>query len=181
MHDGPRAHARLVVLGGGPAGQKAAICAAKAGRRVLLVDREPRPGGACVRHGTIPSKTLRETAMAFEAFARKTGGVTDLAVPAGVRLEALMRRLDHVVSGHETFLGAQLARNGVELWHGRARFVSSREVEVAGLRGERRRASAATIIVATGSSPRVPTDILIDPSTSSTATRSCRSRGCRAR
>ncbi len=152
----------FIVLGGGPAGQKAAIQAAKAGRRVLLVDREAKPGGACVRYGTIPSKTLRETAMAFEAFARKTGGVTDVAVPAGVRLEALMKRLDHVVTGHETFLGAQLARNGVELWHGRASFVSAREVEVAAPRGVRRRARADAIVVATGSSPRLPTDIPID-------------------
>lgn len=152
----------FIVLGGGPAGQKAAIQAAKAGRRVLLVDREAKPGGACVRHGTIPSKTLRETAMAFEAFSRKTGGVTDVVVPAGVRLEALMKRLDHVVTGHEQFLGAQLARNGVELWHGRASFVSAHEVEVAAPRGVRRRASADAIVVATGSSPRMPTDIPID-------------------
>ena len=152
----------MVVLGGGPAGQKSAIAAAKAGRRVLLVDREAKPGGSCVRHGTIPSKTLRETAMAFEAFGRRTGGVVDVPVPAGVRLDALMKRLDHVVTGHEQFLGAQLARNGVELWHGRARFVSAHEVEVAGPRGERRRATAAAIVVATGSSPRMPTDIPID-------------------
>jgi NAD(P) transhydrogenase len=148
----------MVVLGGGPAGQKAAIRAAKAGKRVLLVDREPKPGGACVRHGTIPSKTLRETAVAFEAFSRRTGGVADVAVPPDTRLAALMTRMDHVVTGHEQFLGAQLMRNGVELWHGRARFISAREVEVVPPRGERRRATAPAIVVATGSSPRVPTD-----------------------
>jgi NAD(P) transhydrogenase len=110
----------LVVVGGGPAGQKAAVQAAKVGKRAVLIDREAHAGGACVRHGTIPSKTLRETAVAFEAFARRTGGVVSATVPDGVRLESLMTRLEHGVRGHEQVLGAQLERTAVAVWRGRA-------------------------------------------------------------
>lgn len=155
-------HFGLVVIGGGPAGQKAAVQAAKAGVRAVLIDREAQAGGACVRFGTIPSKTLRETAVAFESFHRKTGGVIDAAVPDRVRLESLMTRLDHVVRGNEQYLTAQLARNGVEVRRGKARFVGPKEVEVQEIRGERRRVTGDAVIVATGSSPRVPADIPID-------------------
>ena len=152
----------LVVIGGGPAGQKAAVQAAKAGKRAILIDREAHAGGACVRYGTIPSKTLRETAVAFDSFARKTGGVIETKVPANIQLESLMTRLDHVVRGNEQYLTAQLQRNNVEVWRGRARFVSPNEVEVTGLRGEHTRIAGTSIVVATGSSPRVPTDVPID-------------------
>jgi len=151
----------LVVIGGGPAGQKAAVQAAKVGKRALLVDREANAGGACVRHGTIPSKTLRETAVAFEGIGRRTGGVVSANVAPGVRLEALMTKLDHVVRGHEQFIGAQLERNRVTVWRGRARFISPRELEVAGIAGDRRRVIGDSIILATGSSPRDPKDIAV--------------------
>jgi NAD(P) transhydrogenase len=152
----------ILVIGGGPGGQKAAVQAAKAGKRVLLVDDEAAPGGACVRLGTIPSKTLRETAVAFEAFRRRTGGVVDVRVPAGVRLESLMTRLADVVHAHEVVIGEQLARNGVTLVRGRARFLSPTVVEIAGVDGSRRPVTAAAVVVATGSRPRNPADVPID-------------------
>ena len=58
----------VLVIGSGPAGQKAAIQAAKEGRSVAVVERERGVGGACVHRGTIPSKTLRETAVNLSAF-----------------------------------------------------------------------------------------------------------------
>ena len=152
----------LLVIGGGPAGQKAAVQAAKAGRRVVLVDEEAAPGGACVRLGTIPSKTLRETAVAFEAFRRRTGGVVEVRVPPGVRLESLMTRLADVVREHERVIGDQLGRNGVAVWRGRARFVSPRAVDVVGVDGARRQVAAGAVIIATGSRPRNPADVPID-------------------
>jgi NAD(P) transhydrogenase len=152
----------LVVIGGGPAGQKAAVQAAKAGRRALLIDREADAGGACVRFGTIPSKTLRETAVAFEAFGRRTGGVVDVRVPPAARLAGLMSRLDDVVAGNARVLADQLARNGVEVWHGRARFVGPHEIQVVDVHGAVRRARGAAIVVASGSSPRTPPNVPVD-------------------
>ena len=63
-------HFDILVIGSGPAGQKAAIQGAKAGKRVALVERDKQVGGACVHHGTIPSKTLRESALNMVRFQR---------------------------------------------------------------------------------------------------------------
>ncbi|MEN9580001.1 MAG: Soluble pyridine nucleotide transhydrogenase, partial [Pseudomonadota bacterium] len=71
----------LVVIGGGPAGQKAAVQGAKAGARVLLIERSKSAGGACVRYGTIPSKTLRETALSLGKFRKLTAHLMQVDLP----------------------------------------------------------------------------------------------------
>ena len=68
----------VVIIGSGPAGHKAALFAAQAGHRVLVIEASRTVGGACVERGTIPSKTLRETANALVTFRRRTGGVLDV-------------------------------------------------------------------------------------------------------
>ncbi|HLK37713.1 MAG TPA: Si-specific NAD(P)(+) transhydrogenase [Polyangiaceae bacterium] len=152
----------LVVLGSGPAGQKAAIQAAKAGRRALVVEQDSTVGGACVHRGTIPSKTLRETALAFSAYRRKSGDVVDATMPEEVQIAALTARMDGVILAHEKFIDDQLRRNGVEVWHGRARFTSPEMVEVVEVSGRARRARGKAIVIATGSRPRDPDEIPID-------------------
>jgi NAD(P) transhydrogenase len=152
----------LVVIGSGPAGQKAAICGAKARQKVLIVEAEGRVGGACVHRGTIPSKTLRETAVAFGAFQRRTGGVMEVAFPQDMQVASLMTRLSEVVLAHEGYMAEQLRRNGVAHWHGRAGFISANEVEVRGIDGKVRRAAARFVVVAVGSKPRSPEDINVD-------------------
>ncbi|MDB4945029.1 MAG: sthA 2 [Labilithrix sp.] len=152
----------FAVLGGGPGGQKAAIAAAKAGRSVVLVEREARMGGACVRHGTIPSKTLRETALALRSLERRTGGVLKAELREDLEVASLMTRLDEVVSGHERYIGDQLRRNDVALWHGTARFVDAHTLEVVAPNGTRRRLEAGHVVIATGSRPRTPEGIEVD-------------------
>ncbi|HVU05645.1 MAG TPA: Si-specific NAD(P)(+) transhydrogenase [Polyangiaceae bacterium] len=155
-------HYDLVVIGAGPAGQKAAVQGAKAGQRVLVVDREPRAGGACVHHGTIPSKTLRETAAALSAFRARSGGVFEVAENEDLRIQSLLARLEQVVRAHERYIGDQLERNGIELWHGRASFVTPTELEIRTVRGDRRLVSTRFVVIATGSRPRTPPDIAVD-------------------
>ncbi len=152
----------LLVLGGGPAGQKAAVQGAKAGARVLLIDEGHSVGGECVRRGTIPSKTLRETAVALTGFRQRSGGVIDVQLREDLELESLMKRMHQVIEAHERYLGEQLARNGVTVWHGRARFESPRDVLVSSVDGTTRRASAPATVIATGSRPRTPPNIDID-------------------
>src|SRR5262249_18027666 len=82
----------VLVLGAGPAGHKAAIQAAKAGKRVLVVDRDPAAGGECVQRGTIPSKTLRESACYLAGLRARSEGVIDVSVPAQVQVASLMHR-----------------------------------------------------------------------------------------
>jgi NAD(P) transhydrogenase len=152
----------LVVIGSGPAGHKAAIQGSKAGRRVLVVEREPAVGGACVHHGTIPSKTLRETALALSAFRRRSGEVVDVRLPSDLQLASLLTRLEQVVRAHERYLDEQLARNGVDRWHGRARFLSPWDVAVEAPDGSRRTARGEVIVIAVGSRPRNPPGIPVD-------------------
>lgn len=152
----------VVVIGSGPAGQKAAIQAAKAGRRVLVIEQELRVGGACVHRGTIPSKTLRETALTFSAFRRKSGHVLEVTMPEDVQIAGLNSRLDGVVAAHEGFIADQMKRNGIEVWHGRARFVSPHTIEVVSVSNGLRRADAKAFIIATGSRPRDPELVPID-------------------
>ncbi len=152
----------LIAIGSGPAGREAALAAAQAGKRALVVEYERGIGGACVRYGTIPSKTLRETAMVLAGLRSKAPGLVNAEVAEDVKLAALMRRLHDVVDAHETTMTEQLAKMGVVRWHGRASFVSRTELEVLGRRGERRSVRAPTIVIATGSRPRTPEGVPVD-------------------
>jgi NAD(P) transhydrogenase len=152
----------LLVLGAGPAGHKAAIQAAKAGKRVLIVDRDPSAGGECVQRGTIPSKTLRESACYLLGLRARSEGVIDVSVPAQTKVASLMRRLNAVRANHENYLNQQLDRNQVERLHGRARFVSSEVVEIRSPDRRVRRVRAERIVIATGSRPRQPDNVPVD-------------------
>ncbi len=152
----------MLVLGAGPAGHKAAIQAAKAGRRVLMIEREAAAGGECVQRGTIPSKTLRETASYLLGLRARSEGVIDLSLPPELKVASLMRRLKSVRASHERYLGAQLERNGIERWRGRARFLSSESVEVRFPEGNSRCVRAEVIVIATGSRPRCPENVPVD-------------------
>jgi NAD(P) transhydrogenase len=152
----------VVVIGGGPAGQKAAVQGAKLGRKVLLVERSRSVGGACVRFGTIPSKTLRETALALGKFRRLTSHVMDVKMPEQTQIESLMTRKEEVIASHESYMGAQLARNGIEQCQGVARFLSPNELEIGDISGGKRRVTARYFVIATGSSPRTPEDVPVD-------------------
>lgn len=152
----------FLVIGSGPAGQKAAVCAAKQGKRVLLVEREREVGGACVMHGTIPSKTLREAALNLSRLRRTGYGAGAVPAPETFDIGAVMEPVRDVLAAHHQFMGDQLARNGVEVRHARARFVSATEVEVQAVTGGRTRATADAFIVATGSRPRHPAHIPVD-------------------
>ncbi|HLQ38658.1 MAG TPA: FAD-dependent oxidoreductase, partial [Planctomycetota bacterium] len=152
----------VVIVGSGPAGQKAAIQAAKEDRRVCVVEREQGVGGACVHRGTIPSKTLRETAVHLAGFRLRVGNHVQVTIPPDLQLASLMDRMESVVAAHVKYQDAQLRRNHVEQLNGRARFVGPHELEVETVYGERRRLWGEHIVIATGSRPRTPAEIPID-------------------
>src|ERR1700692_4052191 len=112
----------LICLGSGPAGQKAAIQAAKAGYRAAIVEREPQVGGSCLLSGTIPSKALREQALRSR---RMQGSAFSLAVElrGDAPLSALLQGVDSVIAAQDRYLLAQLVRNGIELIKGKAVFL----------------------------------------------------------
>ncbi|MBL8728378.1 MAG: Si-specific NAD(P)(+) transhydrogenase [Planctomycetes bacterium] len=152
----------VVVVGSGPAGQKAAVQAAKAGKRVAVVERDQGVGGACVHRGTIPSKTLRETAVNLTRFRARMGEHMAVEIPGDLQLVSLMDRMESVVTAHVAYQAAQMERNGIEQVHGRARFVDAHTIAVESVYGETRLLRAATIVIATGSRPRTPPEVPID-------------------
>lgn len=160
MSDGGT-HFDIVIIGCGPAGQKAALEGAKAGKNVLVLDNASI-GGMCVRRGTIPSKTLREAAVSLDNMRRRTGDVFRVTADGDLRLAALMTRMENVIRSHEGYMGAQLERAEVTVWRGKARFISPYEVEVLFVGGEKRIVTADYFIIATGSRPRNPPEIPID-------------------
>lgn len=144
----------LVVIGGGPAGEKAAVAAAFFGKRVALIDDGAAgPGGAAVHTGTLPSKTLRESALYLTGFRKRA--LSDLlrervASEAG-SAASLLRRLDTVRHTQTTQIVENLERHGVDRITARASLVDATHV----LAGDRT-IEAAHILIATGSSPRHP-------------------------
>jgi NAD(P) transhydrogenase len=146
--------AGFVVIGSGPAGQKAAIQAAKAGHDVVLVEREGAVGGACVRTGTIPSKTLRERATR----PRLHGEPEAVERP----MEELLAGVADVVDAHDRYMTAQLERNGVRVLRGQARFLGPTRLEVLRLSGPPLQLEAPRMVIATGSRPRAPAQLAID-------------------
>ena len=135
----------LLVIGSGPGGQRAAVQAAKLGKRVLVVERA-RIGGSCLHLGTIPSKALREAALAEKGAAQ---------------LLTVMSRTHGVIAEEARLIERQLARNTVSYVHGEARFVSPHEVAIKTSSGERRE-RAKKVFIATGTRPRRPSDIPFD-------------------
>lgn len=152
----------VLVIGGGPAGTRAAEEAAAAGRAVLLIEQDRAVGGECVRRGTIPSKTLRETAQALVGFRRRSGDVVPITLPPDTQLQSLMIRKHQVIDAHEERIDAELRTSGIERWHGRARFLAPLELEVVSVGGAVRRAIAPVVLIATGSRPRSPPEVPID-------------------
>ena len=151
----------LVVIGSGPAGQKGAIAAAKARKRVAVIDRTVMMGGVSVHTGTIPSKTLRE------AIFQLTGSTVRALYGNGYRsrgdisVQDLASRVSGIISRETEVVRAQFKRNGVAVHEGSALFVDPHTVEVQG-EGEGIRVKAENILVACGTRPSHSPDIPFD-------------------
>jgi NAD(P) transhydrogenase len=152
----------LVVIGSGPAGQKAAIQAAKLRRRVALVERHRHMGGTCVNTGTIPSKTIREAILYLTGLNQRSIYGQGYRLKDEVGVPDLALRTRQVVERERAVIRDQLLRNHVTLLEGSARFVDPHTVAVAGRSGTERVATADRIVVATGSEPAHPDGIEFD-------------------
>jgi NAD(P) transhydrogenase len=152
----------LIVIGSGPAGQKAAVQAAKLGKRVALIEKDRYLGGACVHRGTIPSKTLRENALRvthLRANAKLSG---DFSLTDNFEMAILIDRLDEVLKAHDHYMERQISRNKIDRIHGRGGYIDEHHIQVTPVRGEAKTLSTETSIIATGSYPRNPENIPID-------------------
>jgi len=123
-------HFDLVVIGAGPAGEKGAAQAAYFGKRVCIVERAPKPGGAAVNTGTIPSKTLRETALYFSGFRQRGLYGVELRVKPNITIGDFMQRERSVIETEWERIDENLSRHHIATVQGAARFVDAHTLEV---------------------------------------------------
>lgn len=143
----------LLVLGSGPAGQRAAVQAAKLGKRVAIVERHRMIGGVCLHTGTVPSKTFREAVLALMAAPRLDHGVpVERPRPS---MPDLIHRVNGVIERELDVVARQLSRNNVDLITGSARFLDPHTIAIDGQSLERQ-STAEHILIACGSVPSAP-------------------------
>jgi NAD(P) transhydrogenase len=150
----------LVVIGSGPAGQRAAVQAAKLGKGVAVIERRRDVGGVCINTGTIPSKTLREAVLDLSGL-RQRALYGDAFVPTQVSVEALLQRTDVVMRREREVVRAQLGRNGIELLDGEGYLESPTRVRVTG-KGGTRVLETRFVAIAVGTVPGIPPGIDVD-------------------
>jgi NAD(P) transhydrogenase len=145
----------LVVIGSGPAGEKGAAQAAYFGKRVAVVEASPVLGGSCANTGTLPSKTLRESALYLSGLRQRDIFGVALAVHSGtISVADFMVQKEVVLAREHERIQRNLVRHNIELVRGRARLVDAHTIDVDG-----RQLAAERVLIATGSRPRRPPEI----------------------
>jgi len=158
-------HYDLIVIGSGPGGRRAAIQGAKFGKNVLVIEKGRRVGGVSVHTGTIPSKTLRETALNLSGWRERGFYGRSYRVKQDITAEDLRTRL-HLTLNHEVeVLEHQFTRNSVHTIKGTAHFVDPHKVEVNLEEGAIHRYSADKFVLAVGSQPYRPSHVPFDAKT----------------
>ncbi|CDZ55574.1 Si-specific NAD(P)(+) transhydrogenase [Neorhizobium galegae] len=146
----------LIVVGSGPAGRRAAIQAAKLDKKVLVVEQGKRVGGVSVHTGTIPSKTLRETALNLSGWRERGFYGKAYRVKQEISAEDLRRRLLITLDHEVEVLEHQFARNRVQSIRGKATFVTSDTMAIAKDDGDVMHVMGKSILLAVGTKPFRP-------------------------
>src|ERR1700756_1863120 len=126
----------LIVIGSGPAGQRAAIQGAKLGKRVALVEKREVVGGACINTGTIPSKSMREAVMHLSGYQYQSIYGMNYRVKEKITMADLSFRVQHVIKTEIDVTKAQLSRNGIEVITGVASFLDPHHMRAVNSRGQ---------------------------------------------
>jgi len=151
----------LIVIGCGPAGEKAGAQAAYFGKRVALIERAQHMGGSCINTGTVPSKTLRESALYFSGLKQRGLYGIDYSLKENLTVHDLMYHEREVVDMERRRILKNLALHKIELVRGQASFEDGHTVVVCGADGTRR-LKGDVILIATGSKPHRPSEIAFD-------------------
>ena len=155
-------HYDLVIIGSGPAGQKAAFCAAKLGRQVALVERNGGIGGGCIHTGTVPSKAMREAVLHLTGLRERGLYGDSYTVKDDITMADLLYRTQHVVRNEVDIIRTHMKGNGVKVVWGDASFVDPHTVRVIrnedqiDLRGD-------NVLVAVGTQPARPANVPFAP------------------
>ena len=149
-------HYDIVVIGSGPAGEKAAMQASKLKKQVALVEKLPRLGGASLHTGTVPSKSLRETVIHLALLRQQTHGI-DINFKENLTTKELMYRKGMVIQDQESSLRRNFEKNHITVIEGSPRFLTPTNLEINPEDGsEKYEITTDHTIIATGSSPRRP-------------------------
>ena len=150
----------LIVIGSGPAGQRAAVQAAKLGKSVVVIDKHRDLGGVAINTGTIPSKTMREAALDLSGL-RMRGQYREQDGHRTVTVQDLLARTAQVMQRERDVIRDQLQRNNIQLIAGTARFTGPHEIrvehddETIDMRG-------GNVLIAVGTTPGLPMDLIVD-------------------
>ena len=155
----------LIVIGSGPGGEKGAAQAAYFGKKVLLIEKEERLGGACIHSGSIPSKTLRETALYYAGLKQRElyGSLSSLCTETNPTVEDLMIRKDKVVDALSSEVRNNMEINhGVKVLKGTGSLLGGKRVRVIKDDAQVQEYRAGVILLATGSRPYRPRHVPFD-------------------
>ncbi len=151
----------LVVIGCGPAGEKAGAQAAYFGKRVAVIERAAAVGGSCINTGTVPSKTLRESALYFSGLKQRGLYGIDYSLKENLTVHDFMHHEREVVDMERARILKNLEVHGIELVRGQAAFEDPHTIAVTGPSGTRR-VRGEVILISTGSKPHRPPEIAFD-------------------
>src|ERR1700722_269677 len=156
-------HYDLIVIGGGPAGEKGAAQAAYFGRKVALIEESTHQlGGACINTGTLPSKTLRESALYFSGLHQRGLHGIDYSLREGLNVRDLMHHTDDVIESERSNVQKNIEGHFIELFIGRGEFVDGHKVAIHSKDKPATEISGDVILIATGSRPHRPAEIPFD-------------------
>jgi NAD(P) transhydrogenase len=155
-------HYDVLVIGSGPAGEAGAVQAAFFGKKVALVEKEAVPGGAAANTGTIPSKALRETALAIQQARSRDAHGIEFRVSKTVTIPELMGRRGLVTAREHSRIRANLNKAGVEQFRGRAIFADANHVRLTIPDAPEQTVSADIVLVAPGTRPAHPQQYVFD-------------------
>ena len=154
-------HYDMLVIGTGPAGQKAAVQSAKLNKKVGIIERKQVVGGVCINSGTIPSKSLREAVLYLSGFRQRTVYGSTYRLKQDITMEDLAFRCRHIIADEIQIIQNQMARNHVDLIFGTAHFLDAHRLAIQ--QGhETIEHTADHIVIAVGSQPARPSDVPFD-------------------
>lgn len=157
-------HYNLLVIGTGPAGQKAAVQAAKLNKKVGIIERKMVLGGVCINTGTIPSKSLREAVLYLSGFRQRNLYGAEYRLKKSIAIEDLAFRANHVIRNEIEIVQHQMARNRVDMFFGSASFLDPHRLRIHRDHGEFE-LTADFIVIAVGTEPSRPSRIPFDDHT----------------
>lgn len=158
-------HFDFIVIGSGPAGQRAAIQAEKLGKNVAVIEQRSAVGGVSVHTGTIPSKTLREAALYLSGWSQRGLYGHSYRLKNKVTIDDLVNRLNITLEHEVEVIRHQLARNNAVTIHGTATFVDDHKISVTSETGNINEYTADKFLIATGTRPVRPENIEFDNET----------------